>query len=196
VLPVFGVHQVANAALATTAALVAGASPIGATEAVAEMAPIRRRMEIVRQAKPVVLDDTVGNPRSLAAVFDSIAAIHHRGLRVVFGIRGSRGADINRRLALALGELVRTQARTRPVTLVITSSEDAAGSRDRVRADEREAVLVALGEAGVEFVHEPALGLAVRRTLHGWTEDDLVLLLGAQGMDGAADHAHAVFDGR
>jgi UDP-N-acetylmuramoyl-L-alanyl-D-glutamate--2,6-diaminopimelate ligase len=196
VLPVLGVHQVANAALAATAALVAGASPVGATEAVAEMAPIRRRMEIVRHAGPMVLDDTVGNPRTLAAVFDSIRAIRHGGLRVVFGIRGSRGADINRRLALALGELLCAHGRNRPVKLVITSSEDAAGIRDRVRAEERDAVLGALREVGVEFVHEPVLGLAVRRALDGWAENDLVLLLGAQGMDGAAEQVRAVFDGR
>ncbi len=144
VLPVFGVHQVANAALAATAALVAGGSPVGVTEAVAEMAPIRRRMEIVRDAGPVVLDDTVGNPRTLAAVFDSIGAIRHRGLRIVFGIRGSRGPDINRRLALALAELVQARSAAGPVTLVITSSDDSAGPRDRVRPEEREAVLDAL----------------------------------------------------
>ncbi len=196
VLPVFGVHQVANAALAATAALVAGASPVGATEAVAEIAPIRRRMEIVRHAGPIILDDTVGNPRTLAAVFDSILAIRHGGLRIVFGIRGSRGRDINRRLALALADLVRARAAGRPVRLVVTSSEDSAGSRDRVRADERRVVLEALGEADVEFVYEPELEPAVRRALDGYAEDDLVLLLGAQGMDGAADWARAVLDGR
>jgi UDP-N-acetylmuramoyl-L-alanyl-D-glutamate--2,6-diaminopimelate ligase len=195
VLPVFGVHQVANAALAATAALVAGASPVGATEAVAEMAPIRRRMEIVRHAGPVVLDDTVGNPRTLAAVFDSIGAIRHRGLRIVFGIRGSRGPDINRRLAVTLGDLVRSRSGIRPLRLVVTSSEDSAGARDRVRADEREAVLRTLEDAGVDFAYEPDLEPAVRRALDGWAEDDLVLLLGAQGMDGAAELVRAVFDG-
>lgn len=195
VLPVFGVHQVANAALAATAALVAGASPVGATEAVAEMAPIRRRMEIVRHTGPVVLDDTVGNPRTLAAVFDSIGAIRHRGLRIVFGIRGSRGPDINRRLAAALSELIRSRSGIQPLKLVVTSSEDSAGARDRVRADEREAVLGTLEEAGVDFAYEPDLEPAVRRALDGWGKDDLVLLLGAQGMDGAAERARAVFDG-
>ncbi len=192
VLPVFGVHQVANAALAATAALAAGASPVGVTEAVAEMAPIRRRMELVRDASPVILDDTVGNPRTLAAVFDSIRAIPHRALRIVFGIRGSRGSDINRRLAHALAELVRARSGSMPVTLVITSSDDSAGPRDRVHPEEREAVLNSLRAAGVEHAHEAELAPAVRRALDGFAEDDLVLLLGAQGMDGAAEQARAV----
>ena len=57
-------------------------------------------------------------------------------------------------------------------------------------------MLEALGEADVEFVYEPELEPAVRRALDGYAEDDLVLLLGAQGMDGAADWARAVLDGR
>jgi UDP-N-acetylmuramoyl-L-alanyl-D-glutamate--2,6-diaminopimelate ligase len=187
VLPVLGVHQVANAALAAVVALLAGGAPTGVTESVAELAPIHRRMQVVRQASPAVLDDTVGNPRSVDSVFATIRAIPHQSLRIAFGIRGSRGPAINRRLATALARALRS-ARS-PVRLVITASEDRAGARDRVRDDEREAVLAVLREEGVAFSYEPALEAAVRRALEGSGEGDLVLLLGAQGMDGAADVA-------
>ena len=190
VLPVLGVHQVANAALAAVVALLAGASSRGVTESVAEQPQIRRRMEIVRAASPVVLDDTVGNPRALDAVFESIRPIAHHGLRIVFGIRGARGTGINRRLADALARAVRDSFR--PVLLVVTASEDAAGPRDRVRSDEREAVLAVLGEAGVSFRYEAALADAVRVAVTGSSPDDLILLLGAQGMDRAAEMAGAV----
>jgi UDP-N-acetylmuramoyl-L-alanyl-D-glutamate--2,6-diaminopimelate ligase len=190
VLPVLGLHQVANAALAATVALVAGGVATGVTESVAEQAPIRRRMEVVRESAPTILDDTVGNPRAVEAVFATIRAIPHAGLRVAFGIRGSRGAAINRRLAAAIARAVRATAR--PVRLVVTASEDAAGSRDRVREDEREAVLAVLREDGVAFSYEPTLTAAVRRTLDGCSDEDLVLLLGAQGMDGAAAAAREV----
>ena len=193
VLPVLGVHQVANAALAATVALVAGGAPSGVTESLAELAPIRRRMEVVRQSGPAVLDDTVGNPRSVESVFATIRAIPHRGLRVAFGIRGSRGAAINRRLAGALARAVRSTAG--PVRLVLTASEDGAGTRDRVREEEREAVLAVLREEGVAFDYEPTLDGAVRRVLEGAGEGDLVLLLGAQGMDGAAARAREVLGG-
>jgi UDP-N-acetylmuramoyl-L-alanyl-D-glutamate--2,6-diaminopimelate ligase len=192
VLPVFGRHQVANAALAATAALVAGASPEAITEAVAEQGPIPRRMEIVRPAAPVVLDDTVGNPRTLAAVFESIGVIPHRGLRIVFGIRGSRGADINARLGTALAELVAARSREIPVRLVVTASIDMAGPRDRVEAAEQEALLAPLRAAAIAFEYEPTLAGAVRRGLEGNGGDDLVLLLGAQGMDRAADLTRAM----
>ena len=77
------------------------------------------------------------------------------------------------------------------MTLVITSSDDSAGPRDRVQPEERDAVLDSLRAAGVEHAHEAGLTPAVRRALDGYAEDDLVLLLGAQGMDGAAEQARA-----
>jgi UDP-N-acetylmuramoyl-L-alanyl-D-glutamate--2,6-diaminopimelate ligase len=61
-----------------------------------------------------------------------------------------------------------------------------------VRDDEREAVLSVLREEGVAFSYEPDLDPAVRRALEGSGEGDLVLLLGAQGMDRAAEVAKAV----
>lgn len=189
VLPVLGRHQVANAALAATAALVAGASPEAITEAVAEQAQIPRRMEIVRTDAPLVLDDTVGNPQTLTAVFESIAVVPHRRLRIVFGIRGSRGIEINRRLGAALAALVTTRAREVPVRLVVTASVEAAGPRDRVGGSEGEALLAPLRAAGVAFEYEPTLGTAVQRVLEGSGAGDLVLLLGAQGMDRAAELA-------
>jgi UDP-N-acetylmuramoyl-L-alanyl-D-glutamate--2,6-diaminopimelate ligase len=195
VLPVFGRHQVANAALAATAALLAGASPEAITEAVAEQAPIPRRMEIVRADAPVVLDDTVGNPRTLAAVFQSIEAIPHRRLRIVFGIRGSRGEEINARLGTALAELVAQRSRETPVRLVVTASIEAAGPRDRVGGSETEALLAPLRAGAVAFDYEPTLAGAVRRGLEGVGRGDLVLLLGAQGMDRAAELAGAMLAG-
>ncbi len=190
VLPVLGVHQVSNAAVAAVVALLAGGAPAGITESLAELAPIRRRMEMVHGSSPAVLDDTVGNPRSVDAVFATVRAIPHRSLRVAFGIRGARGPAINRRLAAALARAVRSVRS--PVQLVVTASEDKAGARDRVRDEEREAVLAVLQEEGVAFSYEPALEVAVRRALEGAGEGDLVLLLGAQGMDGAAEIARRV----
>jgi UDP-N-acetylmuramoyl-L-alanyl-D-glutamate--2,6-diaminopimelate ligase len=185
VLPVLGVHQVANAALAAVVTLLAGGTPTAVTESVAEQAPIRRRLEIVRENDPVVLDDTVGNPQSVDAVFETIRAIPHRALRIVFGIRGSRGPGINRRLAGALAGALR--AADRPTRLVVTSSEDTAGPRDGVEPEEREAMLEVLRAEGVEFDYEATLAAAVPRALDGMGEGGLVLLLGAQGMDAAAE---------
>ena len=194
VLPVLGVHQVANAALAAVVALLAGGAPSGVTESVAEQAPIRRRLEVVRAAGPIVLDDTVGNPRSLEAVFATIRAIPHDGLRIAFGIRGARGPAINRRLASTLAQAIRVAAG--PVRLVVTASEDVAGVRDRVREEEREAVLAVLRSEKIPFAYHATLRAAVTEVLEGSGERDLVLLLGAQGMDEAAELARETLEAR
>jgi UDP-N-acetylmuramoyl-L-alanyl-D-glutamate--2,6-diaminopimelate ligase len=195
VLPVLGIQQVTNAALAAAAALVAGATPEAVTHALAEMAPVRRRMEIVRDTRPLVIDDTAGHPDTLRAVFASIAPIARSGLRVLFGVRGARGVEINERLATTLAELIGERAREESVKLVITWSEGTASPRDGVTPEERDAVLRTVDATLERLPHtgdlraipEPTLAGAVRAVLDGVRHDELVLLLGAQGMDGAAE---------
>jgi hypothetical protein len=88
-------------------------------------------MEVIRPARPLVIDDTVGNPRSLEAVFETIRHVPHTGrLRVLFGIRGMRGPEINMRLAAALAQCIAPHR----AHLVVTSSEDVANGRNRVLA--------------------------------------------------------------
>jgi UDP-N-acetylmuramoyl-L-alanyl-D-glutamate--2,6-diaminopimelate ligase len=77
--------------------------------------------------------------------------------------------------------------RTAPVNLVVTASEEATGPANRVADEERAAVIETLDQAGLAYAFEPTLEGAVRRTLDGCRPEELVLLLGAQGMDGAAD---------
>jgi UDP-N-acetylmuramyl tripeptide synthase len=182
-LPVFGVQQVENAALAATAALIAGASPDALAAAVGSVAQVRRRMEVLRSRGPAVVDDTSGHPETLRAVFASARVLPHRALRVVFGIRGARGADINGRLARSLADLARRHASHAPVTIVVTASDDVADARNRVSAEETAAFREGMGAMKFEF--EPTLARAVERLLDGVGPDDLVLVLGAQGMDQA-----------
>ena len=182
-LPLLGAQQVSNAAIAAVLAMIAGADPEGVTAGLARVAPIRRRMQVVHDAAPTIIDDTVGNAESIRAVFATARAIAHRRLRVVYAIRGSRGPTINERNAATLGEEVSGSR----AELVVTSSDDTAGPRDRVTAEERTAALGTLERAGVPFRYEPALRQAVARVLDGAGEEDLVLLLGAQGMDRGAE---------
>ncbi|HVL70794.1 MAG TPA: Mur ligase family protein [Beijerinckiaceae bacterium] len=180
--PVLGLPQVTNLALAATGALIAGASAQAIAEGAARSRPIRRRMEVVRGENPMVLDDTVGNPRSLRGVFDTVGLLPAQGrVRVLFGIRGLRGTVINEGLARTLAEALPAGA-----LLVVTASEDTAGPRDRVQDAEREVVLAILRQAGTDFAFEPRLQDAVERVLDGVGADDLVLLLGAQGLDAGA----------
>jgi UDP-N-acetylmuramoyl-L-alanyl-D-glutamate--2,6-diaminopimelate ligase len=178
-LPILGRQQVANAALAATAALIAGVPAQTIAFALADVEPMHRRMHIVYEDGPVVLDDTVGNPESIRAVFEAIRSIPHHNLRVAYAIRGSRGTEVNERNAEALAREVGSMI----ATLIVTASEDHASERDRVEDDERAVVLSTLEKRGVPFVYESKLEHAVVRALDGAGRGDLVALLGAQGMD-------------
>ncbi|MFW6077253.1 MAG: Mur ligase family protein [Hyphomicrobiales bacterium] len=184
-LPLVGVTQVANAAMAATAALLLGASPDAVQSGLANAHPIRRRMEVVRPSRPLVIDDTVGNPRSVEAMFETVRQIPHKGrLRVLFGIRGMRGPEINARLAVALADgMAPHQAQ-----LVVTSSEDVADGRNRVLPAEHRAFVDSFTDRsdGRAFAFRPSLSGAVSTLLDEVGDDDLVLLLGAQGLDAAA----------
>jgi UDP-N-acetylmuramoyl-L-alanyl-D-glutamate--2,6-diaminopimelate ligase len=184
VIPLFGIQHVINAGLATTTALIAGAPLDGIAAALRRAEPIHRRMEIIQPERPLVIDDTVGNPRSLRAVFASLRPVDASPVTVVFGIRGSRGTTINRGLARTLGDI----ARERGARVIVTGSEEAALAKDRVMEEERECFVRGLEEAGAEFEYEARLDAAVTRGLSG-IEDGVVLLLGAGGMDRAGDIA-------
>lgn len=187
VLPVLGVQQVINAAFAATAAIVVGAQPERITEALADVEPIQRRMHVVQSRSPLVIDDTTGNPATLRAVFATIADLPRRSLRVLFGIRGKRGVEINRRLAHALAVSIRNETRRTDVTLVVTASDDVADERNRVGSDEQDAMLETLRRMGVAVHFETTLREAVLHIATTTHADDLILLLGAQGMDRASE---------
>ena len=187
-LPILGLQQVENAALALGAAIVVGVPAEAAAASMAHAEPMRRRMQIVREEDPSILDDTVGNPRSIDAVFGAVRGMAPAQVRVVYALRGTRGETINRSNARAIGEGV-LEVRAR---LIVTSSDDVADERNRVTAEEREAALEELRRLGVDFDYEPGLRDAVRRTLGGASDGTLVLLLGAQGMDRGAELAREV----
>jgi UDP-N-acetylmuramoyl-L-alanyl-D-glutamate--2,6-diaminopimelate ligase len=177
--PILGRQQVANAAIAATVALLAGGTPEGVATALANAEPMRRRMEVLRPADPFILDDTVGHPESIEAVFEAIRDMPRRSLHVVYAIRGMRGLAINERNAAALA----TQVTAAKAKLTVTASEDAADSRNVVSPEERDVVLSTLRSAGVDFRFDPILERAVRDARSAAATDDLMLLLGAQGMD-------------
>jgi UDP-N-acetylmuramoyl-L-alanyl-D-glutamate--2,6-diaminopimelate ligase len=187
-LPILGRQQVANAALAATAALIAGVPVQTIAFALTDVEPIHRRMHIFYEDGPVVLDDTVGNPESIRAVFEAIRSIPHHNLRVAYAIRGSRGTEVNERNAEALAREIGAII----ATLVVTASEDHASERDRVDDAERDAVLRTLESQGVPFAYEATLERTVARVLEGAERGDLVALLGAQGMDKGAEIARRI----
>ncbi len=185
-LPLLGRPNVRNATLAATAALCAGADVKEVQAAVASMPPPRRRMQILHRGRFTVLDDTVAHPDAISALFEVVARLPHRRLHVVYAIRGRRGIEINRRDAEAIAIWLRCVP---AATVVVTASEEATDAANVVQPEEEDAVLYELRTRvpGVEY--RPRLDDAIGFALGRAARRDLVLLLGAQGMDGGADIA-------
>jgi UDP-N-acetylmuramoyl-L-alanyl-D-glutamate--2,6-diaminopimelate ligase len=179
-LHLLGRSNVANAALAATAALCIGIDPVYISTTLPAFPPPRRRMEIIHRGRFTVLDDTVGHPDSISVVFEVAEALLPARCRVVYAVRGNRGGRINGQV----GEALSVWAGRLPVgTLVITRSVEATDDRNHVTESEYSAFLAPLRKHGIPFVERERLDDAVRMALDSAGDGDLVLLLGAQGMD-------------
>ena len=169
-----------NVALALAYALGIGVPPETARGVLPMLTPLRRRMERYEIDGRTVLDDTAAHPDSLRATFEVASILPHNAMTVVYSVRGSRGVDINRRNALTLADMS-SMSGVEP--LIVTASADAVGPADSASAAEIDAARQALVGRGRRFVwHDPlegALRDALDRTLAG----DLIVLVGAQGMD-------------
>lgn len=191
-VPLLGDQQIDNAALAATTAIVAGVTVDDAARGLATTAPIRRRTEIVRATAPLVIDDTAGNPRSIHQLQRLVTALGIHSPRMVYAVRGSRGATINVHCASALADLVKSAGGS----LVVTASTDSADDRNQATDGELDATIAALRDRGAQFHYEATLRAAVGHALDGTGEADVVLLLGAQGMDQGAALAREILEGR
>ena len=182
-LQVLGRPNIINAVLAATAGLCLGAEPEAVRGALSAFPAPWRRMQIAHRGRFTVLDDTVGHPDSIGAVFEVARKISHRGLHVIYAVRGGRGEEINRRDA----ETIAIWAECTGLdSLYVTSSEECVDEANRVSPGEREAFLGPLKRHGVAHIYTDRLGDAVDRLLDGVGDRDLVLLLGAQGMNRGA----------
>ncbi len=182
-LRTLGRSMVGNAALAATGALLCGARPEAVVAALADFPAPRRRMELLRTEPFQVLDDTAGHPDSMGVVFDAVKRLAPERVHVCVAVRGKRGARINRRLAEALA----IWAEQVPLsTLVVTTSSDQVNHLNTVTSRERQAFVGALERAGIPFVQHERLENAVRHLVDRAEPGDLVLLIGAQGMDEGA----------
>lgn len=185
-LRLLGRGNIANAALAATAALVLGAPPETLAGALADFPPPRRRMEVIHEGRFTVLDDTVGHPESVTAVFELAERLAPGRVHVAWAVRGRRGARINRENAESLAVWA---ARIPPATLVVTRSADATDDLNEVEEEEYAAFTDVLRDRRIPFEEHDQVDSAVRAVLDAAGEGDLVLLLGAQGMDRGRDVA-------
>jgi UDP-N-acetylmuramoyl-L-alanyl-D-glutamate--2,6-diaminopimelate ligase len=184
--PLLGRGHLKNVALALAYALPAGVSVATARVVLRQLRPLRRRMERYEVDGRLVLDDTAGHPDSLRATFDVAAMLrrapemHGRGAVAVYALRGNRGVDINRRNAQVLADL---SAELGVTTLIVTASSEATGPLDRATSDEIDASRETFASRGQAIEWHDELRGATRAALALTKPGDLIVLVGAQGMN-------------
>lgn len=133
---------------------------------------------------PLIIDDFAHNPEGIKATIKESLKLVPDGkkLHVVSSIRGSRGVDINK---LNVEALVETFSKN--MDLTITSSCDVVDSLNVVSSEEREVFFNTLNENKVKFKHYDNLSETLLNVYNQSDKEDVILLIGAQGMDPASN---------
>jgi len=185
-LEVLGRHNIYNALSAAAVALYQGIAPEIIQSALASFKPVERRMEVVYNQEITIIDDTALNPGSIDVVFQAVEKMNYNKLVVVNAIRGNRSVGVNRENARAIALWLRKLGLKE---LVSTSSVGQVGPYDIVSPEEEMAFCEEIISHGLSLHHYPSLAPAIQCAINNLDKGDLLLLLGAQGMDDGAQLA-------
>jgi len=175
-----GNHNIYNSLSAISACLLLDAPIDKIVKAIKDYPPVLRRMQIIYKNEYTVIDDYCHNRSSYEAVFNTIQNLQYNDLYIVNGIRGNRGADINRQNAEVLKQWYQI---LNVKKLIITDSVDCVDNLNRVSSEEREVYFEVLKDNSLLFKYEATLRNAIGEVIKELKHGDILLLLGAQSMD-------------
>ncbi|MCR5027180.1 MAG: UDP-N-acetylmuramyl peptide synthase [Methanobrevibacter sp.] len=131
---------------------------------------------------PLIIDDFAHNPDGIKnTIRETLKLLKEKQkLYVVCSIRGSRGVEINKLNVEALVEVL-----TDDIYLILSSSNDVVNNLNYVTPEEREVFFNVLDKNKIEYTHFDELNECLLKTYEWAGENDIILLIGAQGMDPA-----------
>ena len=132
--------------------------------------------------EPLIYDDFAHNPDGIKATISETLKLlpENQKLYVACAIRGSRGVEINQLNVEALVESMNEN-----IELYLSSSNDVVNDLNFVEDEEREVFFKTLDENNIEYTHFENLEDCLREVYKKADKKDIILLLGAQGMDPA-----------
>ncbi|MEE1157038.1 MAG: Mur ligase family protein [Methanobrevibacter sp.] len=132
--------------------------------------------------EPLIIDDFAHNPDGIRnTIGETIKLLEdNQKLYVVCAIRGSRGVEINQLNVEALVEVL-----TDDTNLFLSSSNDVVNDLNYVTPQEREVFFNVLDKNNVNYTHFDNLIDCLSHVYDLASENDIILLIGAQGMDPA-----------
>jgi len=181
-LSLVGIHNVYNALAAASACIIHQILPEAIIDGLARFKGVERRMQIRQLGDFTIVDDTALNPGSIDAVFEAVKQLSPGRIVLVTAIRGNRGTVINRENA---AQFVKWGKFFNIERIIVSSSHSHIDSLNYVTAEEETAFLKTLSQANFSFAHFRELPDAISYALTMLKAGDLLLLLGAQGMDPA-----------
>lgn len=143
--------------------------------------PLARRFIKLRE-NPIIIDDFAHNPSGINLTIENGSKLGNN-LFIVNSIRGSRGDDINREIAEALVKSLKDRDN---YTLLLTCSVDVVNHLNTVVDSEKNIFLEILEENNIHFMLFESLEESLLNVVNLASDDDVILLLGAQGMDPAS----------
>lgn len=132
--------------------------------------------------EPLIYDDFAHNPDGIkATIAETLKMLpENQKLHVACAIRGSRGVEINQLNVDALVESMNDD-----IILYLSSSKDVVNELNFVEDEEREVFFNTLNENNIDYIHFDNLADCLKEVCQKADKNDIILLIGAQGMDPA-----------
>ena len=180
-LPFKGNHFIQNILSAIGACISLNIEISDIVEGVKSYKALNRRFAKIGE-DPLIYDDFAHNPDGIKATISETLKLlpQNQKLHLACAIRGSRGVEINQLNVDALVESM-----TGDIVLYLSSSNDVVNDLNFVEDEEREVFFKTLDENNVDYVHFDNLKDCLSEVLSNADKNDIILLIGAQGMDPA-----------
>lgn len=180
-LPFTGSHFIQNILSAIGACISLDIEIDKITEGVKTYKALNRRFAKLND-EPLIYDDFAHNPDGIKATISETLKLlsENQKLHVVCAIRGSRGVEINQLNVDALVESMNDD-----IILYLSSSNDVVNDLNFVEDGEREVFFNTLDENHIDYTHFENLKDCLVDVYKNADKKDIILLIGAQGMDPA-----------
>lgn len=180
-LPFTSSHFIQNILSAVGACINLGIDLVEIKNAVKSYHALNRRFAKLND-KPLIIDDFAHNPDGIKNTINETIKLlgDNQKLHVVCAIRGSRGVEINQLNVEALVEVLNDD-----INLILSSSNDVVNDLNYVIPEEREIFFSILNENNIKYTHFDKLFDALSEVIKLTDSEDIILLIGAQGMDPA-----------
>ncbi len=180
-LPFTGNHFIQNILSAIASCISLGIDENDIIDGVKSYKALNRRFAKLND-EPLIYDDFAHNPDGIKATISETIKLlpPNQTLYVVCAIRGSRGVEINQLNVEALVESVGDN-----MELILSSSNDVVNDLNFVEQEEREVFFNTLKQNDIDFIHYDNLKECLSETYKKAGKNDIILLIGAQGMDPA-----------